>query len=55
MKQVLLEDLDLVVLAVGMVPSTLDEMALNLDYRQGPELPVEQVRFSGFQFYLFPL
>ncbi len=50
-----LEELDLVVLAVGMVPTSIDETALNLDYRQGPGLPVNQVWIPGFQFYLFPL
>ncbi len=53
-EQVLLEDLDLVVLAVGMVPSTLEEMALNLDYRQGPQLPLNKYGFPDSNFICFP-
>ncbi len=53
-EQILLEDLDLVVLAVGMVPSTLDEVALNLDYRQGPQLPLNKYGFPDSNFICFP-
>jgi quinone-modifying oxidoreductase subunit QmoB len=47
---------DLVVLATGMVPVTLDEPVLNLDYRQGPGLPDLEL-FNGFadsNFICFP-
>jgi quinone-modifying oxidoreductase, subunit QmoB len=47
---------DLVVLATGMVPATLDEPILNLTYRQGPGLPDLEL-FSGFadsNFICFP-
>lgn len=38
---------DLLVLATGMVPSTLAESVINLSYRQGPALPDLQL-FNGF-------
>jgi quinone-modifying oxidoreductase subunit QmoB len=47
---------DLVVLATGMVPVTLDEPVLQLEYRQGPGLPDLEL-FSGFadsNFICFP-
>jgi len=47
---------DLVVLATGMVPVTLDDPVLNLTYRQGPGLPDLEL-FSGFadsNFICFP-
>jgi len=47
---------DLVVLATGMVPVTLDNPILNLDYRQGPGLPDLDL-FNGFadsNFICFP-
>ncbi|OGP69429.1 MAG: heterodisulfide reductase subunit A [Deltaproteobacteria bacterium RBG_13_58_19] len=47
---------DLVVLATGMVPVTLDDPVLNLDYRQGPGLPDLEL-FNGFadsNFICFP-
>ncbi len=47
---------DLVVLATGMVPSTLDDPILNLTYRQGPGLP-ETENYFGFadsNFICFP-
>jgi quinone-modifying oxidoreductase subunit QmoB len=47
---------DLVVLATGMVPATLDDPILNLTYRQGPGLPDLEL-FSGFadsNFICFP-
>ncbi|MEW6387526.1 MAG: FAD-dependent oxidoreductase [Thermodesulfobacteriota bacterium] len=47
---------DLVVLATGMVPATLDDPVLNLDYRQGPGLPDLEL-FNGFadsNFICFP-
>ncbi|MBI5584775.1 MAG: hydrogenase iron-sulfur subunit [Deltaproteobacteria bacterium] len=53
-EKVLLEDLDLVVLAVGMVPTTLEELALNLDYRQGPQLPLNKYGFPDSNFICFP-
>ncbi|OGP50767.1 MAG: heterodisulfide reductase subunit A [Deltaproteobacteria bacterium RBG_13_43_22] len=49
-----LEELDLVVLAVGMVPTSIDETALNLDYRQGPGLPVNKYGFPDSNFICFP-
>ena len=53
-EKVRLEDLDLVVLAVGLVPTTLDETALNLDYRQGPALPLTKYGFPDSNFICFP-
>jgi quinone-modifying oxidoreductase, subunit QmoB len=53
-EQIRLEELDLVVLAVGMVPTSLDETALNLDYRQGPGLPVTKYGFPDSHFICFP-
>jgi quinone-modifying oxidoreductase subunit QmoB len=47
---------DLVVLATGMVPVTLDAPVLNLEYRQGPGLP-ETEPYNGFadsNFICFP-
>jgi quinone-modifying oxidoreductase subunit QmoB len=47
---------DMVVLATGMVPVTLDEPVLNLEYRQGPGLPDLEL-FTGFadsNFICFP-
>ena len=47
---------DLVVLATGLVPATLDEPVINLDYRQGPGLPETEV-YNGFadsNFICFP-
>jgi quinone-modifying oxidoreductase subunit QmoB len=47
---------DLVVLATGLVPVTLDQPVLNLEYRQGPGLPETEV-YSGFadsNFICFP-
>jgi quinone-modifying oxidoreductase, subunit QmoB len=49
-----LDELDLVVLAVGMVPTSIDEAALNLDYRQGPALPVTKYGFPDSNFICFP-
>jgi quinone-modifying oxidoreductase, subunit QmoB len=49
-----LEELDLVVLAMGMVPTSIDETALNLDYRQGPGLPVNKYGFPDSNFICFP-
>ncbi len=49
-----LEELDLVVLAVGLVPTSIDETALNLDYRQGPGLPVNKYGFPDSNFICFP-
>ena len=51
MKDSLLGDVtveaDLVVLATGMVPATLEDPVLNLGYRQGPGLPDLEL-FNGF-------
>jgi quinone-modifying oxidoreductase, subunit QmoB len=47
---------DLVVLATGAVPVTVDEPIINLDYRQGPGLP-ETENYNGFadsNFICFP-
>ena len=47
---------DLVVLATGLVPVTVDEPMINLDYRQGPGLP-ETEAYNGFadsNFICFP-
>jgi quinone-modifying oxidoreductase subunit QmoB len=47
---------DLVVLATGLVPVTLDEPIINLEYRQGPGLPETEV-YNGFadsNFICFP-
>jgi quinone-modifying oxidoreductase subunit QmoB len=49
-----LEELDLVVLALGMVPTSIDETALNLDYRQGPGLPLNKYGFPDSNFICFP-
>lgn len=38
---------DLVVLATGMVPTTLDDAVVNFDYRQGPTFPNLEL-FNGF-------
>lgn len=46
-------DVDLVVLATGMVANTA-EPALNLTYRQGPELPVLADGFPDSHFICFP-
>ncbi len=48
-------DMDLVVLAVGQVPSTLNgESALNLEYRQGPDLPELKYGYPDSHFICFP-
>jgi quinone-modifying oxidoreductase subunit QmoB len=47
---------DLVVLATGLVPNTVDDPIINLDYRQGPGLPETEV-YNGFadsNFICFP-
>ncbi len=47
---------DLVVLATGVVPVTVDDPVINLDYRQGPALPEIDV-YNGFadsNFICFP-
>jgi len=49
-------EVDVVVLAIGMVPVTAEEAVLNLDYRQGPALP-ELELFYGYadsNFICFP-
>ncbi|MEE8396806.1 MAG: hydrogenase iron-sulfur subunit [bacterium] len=45
---------DLVVLAVGIVPSTEDDPILNLEYRQGPALPDQKYGFPDSHFICFP-
>ncbi|MBM4284418.1 MAG: FAD-dependent oxidoreductase [Deltaproteobacteria bacterium] len=47
---------DLVVLATGLVPNTVDDPIINLEYRQGPGLPETEV-YNGFadsNFICFP-
>jgi quinone-modifying oxidoreductase, subunit QmoB len=51
----LLVEVDLLVLATGMQPSTLDSpSALNLKYRQGPDLPTIEHGFPDSKFICFP-
>jgi len=45
---------DLVVLATGMVPSTLENNILNLDFRKGTELPDLKYGFPDSHFICFP-
>ncbi|MDH5752217.1 MAG: FAD-dependent oxidoreductase, partial [Deltaproteobacteria bacterium] len=45
---------DLVVLAVGVEPSTKDDPILNLQYRQGPALPDLKYGFPDSHFICFP-
>ncbi len=45
---------DLVVLATGMVPSTLDSEILKLNYRLGEDLPVDKYGFPNSHFICFP-
>jgi len=45
---------DLVVLAVGMQPATLDDPILNLEYRQGLGLPELRYGFPDSHFVCFP-
>ncbi len=45
---------DMVVLATGMVPTTLDTDVLNLTYRLGPELPEREYGFPNSHFVCFP-
>jgi len=45
---------DLVVLAIGIVPSTQDDPVLNLQYRQGPALPEQKYGFPDSHFICFP-
>jgi len=48
-------EMDLVVLAVGQVPSTLNgDSALNLEYRQGPDLPELKYGYPDSHFICFP-
>jgi len=47
-------EVDMVVLAVGMVPTTLDTDVLNLSYRLGPELPERDYGFPNSHFICFP-
>jgi quinone-modifying oxidoreductase subunit QmoB len=45
---------DLVVLATGMVPTTVEDPILNLQYRQGPALPDLKYGFPDSHFICFP-
>jgi len=46
---------DLVVLATGMVPTTIDDPVVNLQYRQGPALPtLNDYGFPDSHFICFP-
>jgi len=45
---------DLAVLAVGAVPATADDPALNLRYRQGPAVPTDRYGFPDSNFICFP-
>lgn len=45
---------DMVVLAIGMVPATAESELLCLDYRQGPELPTLKYEFPDSNFICFP-
>jgi quinone-modifying oxidoreductase subunit QmoB len=47
-------DVDVVVLATGMVPTTLDTDVLHLTYRLGPELPEREYGFPSSHFICFP-
>lgn len=47
-------EVDMVVLATGMVPSTLDSNILNLTYRKGKELPELKYGFPDSHFICFP-
>ncbi|RJO70477.1 MAG: FAD-dependent oxidoreductase [Myxococcales bacterium] len=47
-------EVDLVVLSVGMAPTTLDEEVLHLKYRQGPELPALSHGYPNSHFVCFP-
>ena len=45
---------DIVVLATGMVPATSGESILNLQYKQGPELPLKNHGFADSNYICFP-
>ena len=45
---------DMLVLATGMAPVTLDSEGLNLEYLQGKELPTTQYGFADSHFICFP-
>jgi quinone-modifying oxidoreductase subunit QmoB len=47
-------NVDLVVLATGMVPSTLNNNILNLEYRKGTDLPDLKYGFPDSHFICFP-
>jgi len=47
-------NVDLVVLSTGMVPVTQDSAIVNLQYRQGPFLPVNPYGFNDSHFICFP-
>ena len=51
----MLVEVDMLVLATGMQPSTVGgESALNLQYRQGPDLPVIEHSYPDSKFICFP-
>jgi quinone-modifying oxidoreductase subunit QmoB len=54
MNENVMMEVDLVVLATGMVPTTLDTDLLHLDYRLGPELPEREYGFPNSHFICFP-
>lgn len=45
---------DLVVLPTGMVPNSLDNSILQLEYRQGKELPIDSRGFADSNYICFP-
>lgn len=45
---------DLVVLATGLVPNTKDTQTLHLQYRQGPEIPMNKHSFPDSNYICFP-
>ena len=45
---------DLVVLPTGMVPNSLDSSILQLEYRQGKELPIDSRGFADSNYICFP-
>jgi len=47
-------EVDMVVLATGMVPSSADAKILHLDYKQGPDLPVSRHGFADSNYICFP-
>jgi quinone-modifying oxidoreductase, subunit QmoB len=52
--QPIMMEADLVVLATGMQPATLDDPVLNLEYRQGQAMPELKYGFPDSHFVCFP-